>query len=71
MLFSLRIDMKLTSKTDHLKALDQAHHLHPFTNLQEYASDGGRIISKVEHIYIFDSDGNQMLDGMSGLCAAT
>ena len=59
--------MKLTSKTDHLKALDQAHHLHPFTNLQEYASEGGRIISKAEHIYIFDSDGNQMLDGMSGL----
>ena len=39
--------MKLTSKTDHLKALDQAHHLHPFTNLQEYASEGGRIISKL------------------------
>ncbi len=50
-----------------LKALDRAHHLHPFTDLSGYARDGGRIISRAEHIYIYDSDGNRMLDGMSGL----
>ena len=50
-----------------LKALDRAHHLHPFTDLHGYAREGGRIISRAEHIYIHDSDGHRMLDGMSGL----
>lgn len=49
------------------QALDRATHLHPFTDLADHASRGGRIISRGEHIYIFDSDGNQLLDGMSGL----
>lgn len=53
--------------TDRLRRLDQAHHLHPFTNLGKYRQQGGRIISRAEHIYIYDSDGNRMLDGMSGL----
>jgi putrescine aminotransferase len=50
-----------------LRRLDQAHHLHPFTDFQDYSQHGGRIVSKAEHIYIYDSDGNRMLDGMSGL----
>jgi putrescine aminotransferase len=53
--------------TAQLRQLDQAHHLHPFTNLRKYSQQGGRIISRAEHIYIYDSDGNRMLDGMSGL----
>jgi putrescine aminotransferase len=56
-----------TKKTSELQALDKAHHLHPFTNFQKYAKTGGRIVSRAEHIYIYDSDGNQILDGMSGL----
>jgi putrescine aminotransferase len=50
-----------------LQQLDRAHHLHPFTDLQDYSQQGGRIFSKAEHIYIYDTDGNKMLDGMSGL----
>jgi putrescine---pyruvate transaminase len=46
---------------------DRNHHLHPFTNLRTYASKGGRVVTNAEHIYITDSDGNRMLDGMSGL----
>lgn len=53
--------------TPSLRQLDQAHHLHPFTDLQDYSQHGGRIVSRAEHIYIFDSEGNRMLDGMSGL----
>ncbi|MFT5452146.1 MAG: putrescine aminotransferase [Enterobacterales bacterium] len=56
-----------TNSTVELQNLDKAHHLHPFTNFQKYAKTGGRIISRAEHIYIYDSDGNQILDGMSGL----
>ena len=59
--------MNKPADTRQLKALDQAHHLHPFTDLQDYSKQGGRIVSRAEHIYIYDSDGHQMLDGMSGL----
>jgi len=59
--------MNKPADTSQLKAMDQAHHLHPFTDLQDYSKQGGRIVSRAEHIYIYDSDGHQMLDGMSGL----
>ena len=59
--------MNKQANTHQLKELDQAHHLHPFTDLQDYSKQGGRIVSSAEHIYIYDSDGNKMLDGMSGL----
>jgi len=57
----------MTQDTAALRRLDQAHHLHPFTDFQDYSEHGGRIMSKAEHIYIYDSDGHRMLDGMSGL----
>ena len=53
--------------TTELQTLDKAHHLHPFTNYKNYSKTGGRIISRAEHIYIYDSDDNKILDGMSGL----
>jgi putrescine aminotransferase len=53
--------------TAQLRQLDQAHYLHPFTNLRNHSQHGGRIISRAEHVYIYDSDDNRMLDGMSGL----
>jgi putrescine aminotransferase len=59
--------MNNAADTATLRRLDQAHHLHPFTDLQNYSQEGGRIISRAEHVYIYDSDGNAMLDGMSGL----
>ena len=59
--------MNKPADTATLRRLDQSHHLHPFTDLGNYARDGGRIISRAEHVYIYDSDGKAMLDGMSGL----
>ena len=59
--------MNMQADTATLRQLDQSHHLHPFTDFHDYAAQGGRIMSKAEHIYIYDSDGNKMLDGMSGL----
>ena len=59
--------MNATLDTNTLKKLDQDHHFHPFTDFHDYAKHGGRIISRAEHIYIYDSDGNQIQDGMSGL----
>jgi putrescine aminotransferase len=59
----------MNSKVDTatLRQLDQSHHLHPFTDFKDYANHGGRIVNKAEHIYIYDSEGHKMLDGMSGL----
>ena len=59
--------MNTKANTQRLQQLDQAHHLHPFTDLKDYSKKGGRIVSRAEHIYIYDTDGHQMLDGMSGL----
>ena len=59
--------MNATLDTATLKKLDQDHHFHPFTDFNDYAQHGGRIISRAEHIYIYDSDGHQIQDGMSGL----
>lgn len=59
--------MNTQNRTTMLKELDKAHHLHPFTDFKKYRETGGRIVSRAEHIYIYDSEGNQILDGMSGL----
>ncbi|PLW83676.1 aspartate aminotransferase family protein [Kineobactrum sediminis] len=59
------MNMKVSSPALH--QLDQSHHFHPFTDLRDYAAHGGRIVNRAEHIYIYDTDGHRMLDGMSGL----
>lgn len=59
--------MNMQANTGNLQQLDQSHHLHPFTDFREYAQHGGRVFSRAEHIYIYDSNGHKMLDGMSGL----
>jgi putrescine aminotransferase len=56
-----------SSNTESLRALDRAHHLHPFTDLHDYSEHGGRIFSRAEGVFIYDSEGHGMLDGMSGL----
>jgi len=47
--------------------LDKEHHLHPFTDHKDLHKKRSRIITRAEGVYIFDADGNKMLDGMSGL----
>ena len=53
------------SATD-LRSIDR-HHLHPFTDHGLLRREGVRIISRGEGAYIYDSDGNAILDGMAGL----
>ncbi len=47
--------------------LDKDHHLHPFTDHKSLHEKRSRIITRAEGVYIFDADGNRILDGMSGL----
>ncbi len=53
--------------TTELQALDSAHFLHPFTDHQGLARKGARIITRADGIYLWDSEGHQILDAMSGL----
>ncbi|MQR01941.1 aspartate aminotransferase family protein [Glaciimonas soli] len=50
-----------------IQELDAAHYLHPFTDSKALASRGSRVMVKGEGIYIWDSEGKRLLDGMSGL----
>ncbi|MFA5677173.1 MAG: aspartate aminotransferase family protein [Pseudomonas sp.] len=56
---------KLT--TAQLQALDAAHHLHPFTDHKDLGGRGTRIIERASGVYLWDSEGNRLLDGMAGL----
>jgi len=50
-----------------LQQEDSAHYLHPFTDHKALAAHGARVIVRGEGIYIWDSEGKRILDGMSGL----
>jgi putrescine aminotransferase len=50
-----------------LQELDKNHYLHPFTDHKELHEKKSRIITRAEGVYIYDSDDNKILDGMSGL----
>jgi len=49
------------------QSLDRKHFLHPFTNHKVLHATGSRIIERADGIYLWDSDGNRILDGMAGL----
>ncbi|MDN3525551.1 aspartate aminotransferase family protein [Halomonas sabkhae] len=53
--------------THEYQARDGAHHLHPFTDFKALADQGSRVITHGEGVYIHDSEGNRILDGMAGL----
>lgn len=56
-----------TYDTASLQRRDSAHYMHPFTDTQYLIEKGARIITHADGVYIWDSEGNQILDGMSGL----
>ncbi len=56
-----------TRTTQEWQAADAAHFLHPFTDFQALASKGSRVITRADNIYLWDSDGQKILDAMSGL----
>lgn len=51
---------------------DAAHHIHPFTDPQRMQAHGGtRVIVRGEGVWLWDSDGRRILDGLAGLwCVA-
>lgn len=53
--------------TEKLQALDAAHHIHPFSDMGDLNAKGTRVITRADGPYIWDSNGNKLLDGMAGL----
>ncbi|MFG1462061.1 aspartate aminotransferase family protein [Xanthobacter sp. DSM 24535] len=56
-----------SNSTAHWRHLDAEHHLHPFSDTKALNAEGVRVITHAEGSFIFDSEGNKILDGMSGL----
>jgi putrescine aminotransferase len=54
-------------QTQDYQMLDRQHHLHPFTDFKSLSEEGTRIITHADGVYIHDSQGNRILDGMAGL----
>lgn len=53
------------------QAMSRDHHLAPFSDFKQLAESGPRIITKADGVYLWDSEGNKILDGMAGLwCVA-
>lgn len=55
------------NQTKRWKELDAAHHVHPFSNTKALNEEGVRVITHAEGVYLFDSEGRRMIDGMAGL----
>ncbi len=53
--------------TQHLRALDAAHHIHPFTDTAALNKEGVRVITKGKGVYLWDSEDAKIIDGMAGL----
>jgi putrescine aminotransferase len=53
--------------TAELQALDSAHHMHPFTHSNGLAAQGPRVITSANGVWLKDSEGHEIIDGMAGL----
>ena len=53
--------------THELQARDAAHHMHPFTAQGQLAEKGARVITAANGVFVYDSDGEKILDAMAGL----
>lgn len=59
--------MTASLSTAELRALDATYHLHPFSDNKALAAQGARVVSRAEGVYLWDSEGNKILDGFAGL----
>lgn len=61
------MNSKQIVQLDELQRADAEHHLHPFSDTKELNAQGTRVIVKADGVYIWDAEGNKLLDGMAGL----
>ncbi len=53
--------------TQEWQAMDAAHHIHPFSDMGSLNKAGSRVITHASGVYLWDSEGNKIIDGMAGL----
>ncbi|MBN9025882.1 aspartate aminotransferase family protein [Kaistia sp. MMO-174] len=58
---------KPSNVTADYRARDAAHHIHAFSDMKSLNAEGSRVVVRAEGSWIWDSEGNRILDGMSGL----
>jgi putrescine aminotransferase len=58
---------KVSAQTKRLQKLDALHHIHPFTQTEALNREGVRVITRAKGIYVWDSEGHKLIDGMAGL----
>ncbi len=56
-----------SNQTKHWQALDAAHHIHPFSDTAALNREGVRVITRGDGVYLWDSEGEKIIDGMAGL----
>lgn len=59
--------MTSNSKTCTWRNADRHSFLHPFTDYKQLEQSGSRIITRASGVYLWDSEGNKILDAMAGL----
>ncbi|MDO6685385.1 MULTISPECIES: aspartate aminotransferase family protein [unclassified Agarivorans] len=57
----------MSTATLTIQQQDSAHCLHPFTNFKELNEKGARVIERGEGVFVYDNEGNKLLDAMAGL----
>lgn len=58
---------RASNQTKHWQALDAAHHVHPFSDTAALNKEGVRVITRGKGVYLWDSEGQKIIDGMAGL----
>ena len=59
--------MTINLSTADLREKDARHHFHPFTDHKTLGLDERRVITRADGVWMWDSDGNRIMDGMAGL----
>ncbi|HEX3810999.1 MAG TPA: aminotransferase [Rhizomicrobium sp.] len=60
-------DKSTHNQTKHWQAIDAVHHIHPFSDTAALNKEGVRVITHADGVYLWDSEGQKIIDGMSGL----
>ena len=47
--------------------MDAAHHIHPFSDTAALNAEGVRVITRADGVYLWDSEGERIVDAMAGL----
>ncbi|MEM6742580.1 MAG: aspartate aminotransferase family protein [Pseudomonadota bacterium] len=62
----MNLQTNLRSTADY-QAMDAAHHWHPFSEMKSLNAKGSRVIARAKGVWLTDTDGNEIIDGMAGL----